>query len=111
MTKPRSTNPLERLDRRIGRRSDVVRDRVDEGILEALVRSIRSHGLEGRFCEKMLAYYEEAGQVCWTMGAPVAATTIVKRRRREDTHEQRLANGTPERGTRHHLRYREQRMT
>lgn len=89
----------------------VVRDRVAEELLEALARNIRSHGREGRFCEKMLADYEEAGRVCWTMGAPVAATTIVKRRRREDTHEQRPANGTPEHGTRHHLRYREQRMT
>ena len=30
----------------------------------------------------------------WTMGAPLAETTIVNRCRSEETYEQRLANGT-----------------
>jgi hypothetical protein len=57
----------------------IVRDRVDEGLFEALVRHIRSHGREGRFCRRLITYYEEAGLVYWTMGAPLAETTIINR--------------------------------
>jgi hypothetical protein len=39
-------------------------------------------------------YFEEAGLVYWTMGAPVEETTIINRCRREDTYEQREAAGT-----------------
>ena len=72
----------------------IVRDRVDEQLLEQLVVHIRKHGIEGRFYEKRLIYYEEAGLVYWTMGAPIAETTIVNRCRSDDTYESRLANGT-----------------
>ncbi len=72
----------------------IVRERVDERLFADLVHHIRSHGRDGRFYEKVLVYYEEAGMVYWTMGAPIAETTIVNRCRTEETYEQRLANGT-----------------
>ena len=72
----------------------IVRDRVDEQLFVDLVHHIRSHGRDGKFYEKVLVYYEEAGMVYWTMGAPLAETTIVNRCRSEETYEQRLANGT-----------------
>lgn len=72
----------------------LVRERVDERLFVDLVRYIRAHGHGGRFYAKELIYFEEAGLVYWTMGAPVAETTIVNRCRSEDTYERRLANGT-----------------
>ena len=71
----------------------IVRDRVDEGLFERLVVHIRRHGYEGRFYENTITYYEEAGLVFWTMGAPLSETTIVNRCRSEDTYEHRLARG------------------
>ncbi len=72
----------------------IVRERVDERLFECLVVHIRSHGYEGRFYEKAITYYEEAGLVYWTMGAPLDETVIVNRCRSEDTYERRLAEGT-----------------
>ena len=72
----------------------IVRDRVDEELFERLVVHIRAHGVEGRFYERVLTYYEEAGRVYWTMGAPLSDTTIVNRCRREDTFAYRLSHGT-----------------
>ena len=72
----------------------LVRDRVDERLFEELVRHNRAHGREGHFYATVLIYYEEAGLVYWTMGAPVAETTIVNRCRSEDTYERRRADGT-----------------
>ena len=72
----------------------LVRDRVDEGLFVRLVEHIRAHGYEGHFYQKTIVYYEEAGMVYWTMGAPVAETTIINRCRREDTYEARRKAGT-----------------
>jgi hypothetical protein len=72
----------------------IVRDRVDERLFEDLVRHIRAHGREGRFYERVLIYYEEAGMVYWTMGAPLHETTIVNRCDAAQTYEARLAAGT-----------------
>jgi len=72
----------------------IVRDQVDEELFECLVVHIRSHGYEGRFYEKAITYYEEAGLVYWTVGAPLSETTIVNRCRSEETYEHRLARGT-----------------
>ena len=72
----------------------LVRDRVDEGLFVRLVEHIRAHGYEGHFYQKIIVYYEEAGLVYWTMGAPLDETTIVNRCRTEDTYERRLAEGT-----------------
>jgi hypothetical protein len=72
----------------------IVRDRVDEELFERLVVHIRANGDEGPFYEKPLIYYEEAGQVYWTMGAPLAETTIINRCHTEDTYERRRAAGT-----------------
>lgn len=72
----------------------VVRDRVDDALFERLVVHIRAHGREGRFYARVLTYYEEDGLVYWTMGAPLAETTIVNRCRSEETYENRLAAGT-----------------
>lgn len=72
----------------------IVRGRVDEELFERVVVYIRTHGVEGRFYERVLTYYEEAGRAYWTMGAPLHETTIVNRCRSEDTYERRLASGT-----------------
>jgi len=72
----------------------IVRDRVDEQLFVDLVGHIRTHGRSGRFYEREIVYYEEAGLVYWTMGAPIEETTIVNRCRSEDTYERRLAAGT-----------------
>ena len=72
----------------------MVRERVDRRLFEQLVGHIRAHGHEGRFYERVLTYYEEAGLVYWTMGAPLTETTIVNRCRAEDTYERRLATGS-----------------
>ncbi len=71
----------------------LVRERVDEGLFVRLVEHIRAHGYEGRFYARTITYYEEAGLVYWTMGAPVDETTIVNRCRKEDTYEVRAAEG------------------
>ena len=72
----------------------IVRERVDEQLFVDLVDHVRAHGCSGRFYAKVLVYYEEAGFVYWTMGAPLAETIIVNRCRTEDTYESRLAAGT-----------------
>lgn len=72
----------------------IVRDRVDERLFEGLVRHIRAQGREGRFYKKVLIYYQEAGMVYWTMGAPLHETTIVNRCDETQTYEARLAAGT-----------------
>ena len=72
----------------------IVRDRVDERLFEDLVRHIRAHGREGRFYERALIYYAEAGMVYWTMGAPLHETTVVNRCAETQTYEARLAAGT-----------------
>ena len=72
----------------------IVRNRVDEGLFEALVRHIRSHGREGCFYQRAITYYEEVDLAYWTMGAPPNETIIVNRCRKEDTYEERLKRGT-----------------
>ncbi len=72
----------------------LVRNRVDEGLFVRLVEHIRAHGYEGHFYQKTIVYYEEAGMVYWTMGAPLDETTIINRCRQEDTYEERLRRGT-----------------
>ena len=71
----------------------VVRERVDEALFERLVVHIRAHGVEGKFYERAITYYENAGLVYWTMGAPLHETIIVNRCKSEDTYERRLAGG------------------
>jgi len=73
----------------------LVRERVDQGLFERLVRHIRTNGYEGRFYQRTITYYDEGGLVYWTMGAPLEETTIVNRCREEDTFESRM--GTKER--------------
>ena len=71
----------------------IVRARVDAGLFVRLVEHIRAHGREGSFYKKRLIYFDEAGLVYWTMGAPLDETTIVNRCRNEDTYEERLKRG------------------
>lgn len=71
----------------------LVRSRVDNQLFEQLVTHIRSNGYEGRFYSKPIVYYEEDGLVYWTMGAPLAETTIINRCKQEDTYEHRLKTG------------------
>ena len=70
-----------------------MRERVDEQLSVDLVRHIRTCGREGRFYAKVLVYYEEDGMVYWTMGAPLAETTIVNKCTSEDTYERRSEAG------------------
>jgi hypothetical protein len=72
----------------------IVRDRVDGKLFRRLVLHVRAHGYEGRFYARPITYFEEAGRVYWTMGAPLDETIIVNRCRGADTYESRLANGT-----------------
>jgi hypothetical protein len=71
----------------------IVRGRVDDALFERLVAHIQTHGSEGRFYAKTLVYFEEAGRVYWSMGAPLEETTIVNRCLSEETDERRLADG------------------
>jgi hypothetical protein len=71
----------------------LVRDRGDEKLFVRLVEHIRAHGYEGHFYQKAITYYEEAGMVYWTMGAPLAETIIINRCRKEDTYAERLQRG------------------
>jgi hypothetical protein len=72
----------------------IVRERVDERLFVRLVEHIRAHGYGGKFYQKTIVYYEEAGLVYWTMGAPLGETTIINRCTKEDTYEERLRRGT-----------------
>ena len=72
----------------------LVRGRVDDRLFEALVRHIRAHGYEGRFYHRPITYFDEDGLVYWTMGAPIALTTIINRCKAEDTFEARSKAGT-----------------
>ena len=58
------------------------------------------HSYEGRFYRLTITYFDECDMVYWTMGAPLADTTIVNRCRKEQTYEYRLAhNLLPEQRT------------
>lgn len=72
----------------------LVRGRVDAVLFEALVTHIRSCGYEGRFYRRAIIYFEEDGLVYWTMGAPIAETTIINRCKAADTFEARSKAGT-----------------
>ena len=71
----------------------LVRERVDKELFERLVKHIRSNGYEGRFYQIKITYYEEAGLVYWTMGAPLNETIIINRCRKEASFEYRSKNG------------------
>jgi hypothetical protein len=71
----------------------LVRARTDEELFERLVNHIRSNGYEGRFYQKQIRCYEEAGLVYWTMGPPLDETIIINRWRKEASFEYRLNNG------------------
>jgi len=72
----------------------LIRERVDRDLFERTVTHIRSNGYVGLFYRKKITYYEEAGLVYWTMGAPLEETTIINRCRKEDSFESRSMNGT-----------------
>jgi len=70
----------------------IARKSVDENLFIQLVLHIRTNGYEGRFYSKTLTYFDDAGLVYWTMGAPFEETIIVNRCRKEDSYEFRLQN-------------------
>ena len=72
----------------------IVRKRVDENLFEQVVKHIRTHGYTAKFYQKDITYYDEAGMVYWTMGAPLEETTVINRCRKEDSYEYRLKHGT-----------------
>ena len=72
----------------------LVRSRVDETLFVATVVHIRTYGYEGHFYLRPITYFDEGDSVYWTMGAPIAETTIINRCRKEDTYEARKKAGT-----------------
>jgi len=72
----------------------IVRERVDESLFEQMVRHIRANGFEGAFYQEKYIYFEDAGLLYWTMGAPIEETTIINRCRKNNSYENRLKNGT-----------------
>ena len=88
----------------------LVRERVDRDLFARTVLHIRSNGYVGLFYSRKITYYEEAGLVYWTMGAPLEETTIINRCRREDSFESRSANGTLPETTRGRGTSRNKRM-
>ena len=72
----------------------IVRERVDKNLFLQLVRHIRTNGYEGKFYQKPITYFDEAGMVYWTMGEPIEETDIINRCKKEDSYEARLKNGT-----------------
>ena len=70
----------------------IVRESVDKGLFDNLVEHIRANGYQGYFYTMEITYYDEAGLVYWTMGAPVEETTIINRCRSDQTYEYRLAH-------------------
>ena len=81
----------------------LVRERVDRLLFERVVKHIRSYGYEGRFYEREIRYYEEAGLMYWTIGAPVEQTVIINRCRTKESLEARWASSyIPEHDLVHH---------
>jgi len=72
----------------------LVRHRVDEALFEATVVHIRAHGYQGYFYRRPMTYFDDGDWVYWTMGAPIAETTIINRCRKEDSYEARRMAGT-----------------
>ena len=72
----------------------IVRERVDQNLFLQLAHHIRANGHEERFYQEKYIYFEEAGMLYWTMGAPINETTIINRCRKENSYECRLKNGT-----------------
>ena len=70
----------------------IVRESVDKELFANLVEHIRANGYQGYFYTMEITYYDEAGLVYWTMGAPVEETTIINRCRSDQTYEYRLAH-------------------
>ena len=71
----------------------LVRERVNQELFVRVVMHIRANGYDGRFYQRPIRYYDEDGWVYWTMGAPIDATTIINRCRKELSFEYRSAHG------------------
>jgi len=71
----------------------IVRRDCPQDLFEMLVRHIREHGYHGSFYERPITYFDEDNLVYWTMGAPLAETTIINRCLKKDSYEQRLKDG------------------
>jgi hypothetical protein len=71
----------------------LVRGRVDEDLFVRTVEHIRTNGHVGHFYQKEITYFEHAGLVYWTMGAPLAETTIINRCRQDATFAYRSRHG------------------
>ena len=72
----------------------IVRGKVDENLFVETVKHIREFGYQGSFYQKPITYFEEAGLVYWTMGAPINETTIINRCKKENSYEERIKNKT-----------------
>lgn len=62
-------------------------------LFEALVQHIRANGYLGSFYARPITYFDDGGMVYWTMGAPMAETTIINRCRKQDSYEERVRTG------------------
>lgn len=72
----------------------IVRSADNEDMFVDLVDHIRTYGYKGRFYRKKITYFDEDEYTYWTMGEPIAETTVINRCLKENTYEKRLANGT-----------------
>ena len=73
----------------------LVREKVgSQKLFLQLVEHIRTHGYEANFYTSKNIYFDEDGLTYWTMGAPVAETTIINRCPKENTFEERKKAGT-----------------
>ena len=72
----------------------IVRKNVSDELFIETFEHIRENGCQGRYYDQQYIYFEEDGLIYWTMGAPIADTTIINRTKVENSYENRLKNGT-----------------
>lgn len=71
----------------------IVRKNVDENLFVKLVNHIRENGYMGRFYNRPITYFDQAGWTYWTMGEPIEETTVINRCLKENTFEVREREG------------------
>ena len=72
----------------------IVRPSGNEAMFVKTVEHIRAHGYEGRFYHQKNMYFDDDEYTYWTMGNPIAETTVINRCLKENTYEKRLVAGT-----------------
>ena len=68
----------------------IVRKNVSDELFIKIAEHIQINGYPGRFYEQKYIFFEEDGLMYWTMGNPIAETTIINRTKVENSYENRL---------------------